>query len=64
MGDSRDAYVVALERQHQNDLATIARLKADVEDQQAMTRGFRRLFIEALRRCDRCETCQPRPDDN
>ena len=61
--DSRDAYAAALERQHQNDLATIARLKADLEDQQGMTRGYRRLFIEALRKCGKCPLCEQQSGD-
>lgn len=62
MADSRDPLVAALERQHQNDLATIVRLKADLADQEAMTRGFRRLFVEALRKCGKCPLCeQPDP---
>ena len=64
MPDSRDAYVAALERQHQNDLARIARLEADLDDERGMTRGFRRLFIEALRKCGDCDQCdQPASDD-
>ena len=62
--DSRDAYVAALERQHQNDLREIARLKADLDDERGMTRGYRRLFIEALRKCGKCPLCdQPASDD-
>ena len=62
--DSRDAYVAALERQHQNDLARIARLEDDLEDQRGMTRGYRRLFIEALRKCGKCPQCDPPASDD
>jgi hypothetical protein len=59
---SRDPLVAALEAQHANDKATIARLRADLDDEERMTRGFRRLFIEALRRCRDCPTCNPPTD--
>ena len=64
MASSRDAYVAALERQHQNDLARIARLQADLEDERGMTRGYRRLFIEALRKCGKCPQCDPPASDD
>ena len=62
--DSRDAYAAALERQHQNDLARIARLQADLDDERGMTRGYRRLFIEALRKCGKCPQCDPPASDD
>ena len=64
MPASRDAYVAALERQHQNDLARIARLEADLDDERGMTRGYRRLFIEALRKCGKCPQCDPPASDD
>ena len=64
MASSRDAYVAALERQHQNDLARIARLEADLDDERGMTRGYRRLFIEALRKCGKCPQCDPPASDD
>ena len=54
-----DPFAAALEQQHHADQRTIARLREEIKDEQSMTRGYRRLFIEALRKCGRCPLCNP-----
>lgn len=63
MPPSRDPFVAALERQHHNDRAEIQALRVDLNEQRTMTRGYRRLFIEALRRSRDCPTCNPPKTD-
>lgn len=60
---SRDPYIAALERQHQNDLEEIAKWRDMYDDQRRMARGYRRHFIEALRMCGKCPLCADKFDD-
>lgn len=55
----QDPYTDALEATNRGLQREIARLRADLDDQQGMTRGYRRLLIECLRRSRACPWCNP-----
>ena len=58
-----DPYSAALEATNLGLQREIARLRADLDDERGMKRGYRRLLIECLRRSRACETCNPSPSD-
>ena len=57
MTDAADPYAAALEATMRGLQREIARLRGEVDDQRGMVRGYRRLFIEALRRSKDCPWC-------
>ena len=63
MGDSRDPLIAAYERQYHIDQATIAALREELADERGLARGYRRHWIEHMRRCRDCETCNPPASD-
>ena len=57
--DQGDAYAAALEATIQTQQREIASLRADLDDERGMKRGYRRLLIECLRRSRACPLCNP-----